>query len=316
MSGRTCLSSPSRCECSANYQALRTPTKGQAPGAPRALLLRLPSPHHTAFPSLHSIPRLAVRALPPGRTTGAGRRASPLHVTVLLWRSAHQGSCRLLDVRFTELKEPSRSSSSCSLWSTSTARRPWSQAGATPCFASSNRSQPARLLSSPCQLEERRNVDFLPQGVATHLSGWCSWCHVLRRDASDRHSGCLVPRPHFATPQRGSPQAAAAVLPATENTVPWRGRLRRGGLCPQPSSPTISCMVIIMWRGGLCPQPSNPTISCMVIIIPLQDAPSGHPVHTPNHGRSDHSSHGRVHIQLLLGSIRPSHPPICPWSLA
>jgi hypothetical protein len=178
MSDCTCLSSPSRSECATNYQALRMPIKGQAPGALRALLLRLPSPHHTAFSSLRSIPRLVVCALPPGRTTGAGRRASPPHVTVLLWRSAHRGSCRLLDVRFAELKEPNRSSSSCSLWSTSTARRPWSQDGATPCFASSNRSQPARLLSSPCQLEER------------HRS--CRCCHLVASDP-DRPPPSIFP---------------------------------------------------------------------------------------------------------------------------
>jgi hypothetical protein len=51
--------------------------------------------------------------------------------------------------------------------------------------------------------------------------------------------GCLVPQPHFATPQRGSPQAATTILPATENAVPWRERLWRGGLCPQPSSPLV-----------------------------------------------------------------------------
>jgi hypothetical protein len=60
----------------------------------------------------------------------------------------------------------------------SLARRPWSQAGATPCFASSNHSQPDRLLSSPCQLEERRRS--------------CRCCHLVASDP-DRPPPSIFP---------------------------------------------------------------------------------------------------------------------------
>jgi hypothetical protein len=57
---------------------------------------------------------------------------------------------------------------------------PVSKASSTWRAAAPSRHPPAEVPAG--------NADFLPQGVATHLNGWCRWCHVLRRDASDRHN--------------------------------------------------------------------------------------------------------------------------------
>jgi hypothetical protein len=60
MSDCTCLSSPSRSECAANYQALRMPIKGQAPGARRPTCPATPppitSPHHLLLLAQHPSP--------------------------------------------------------------------------------------------------------------------------------------------------------------------------------------------------------------------------------------------------------------------